>query len=56
MEYCCHVWTGILYCYLEILGKLQKQVRRTVGPSLAASLEQLTYRRNVASLSLFNKC
>ena len=26
---------------------------RTVGPSLAASLEPLAYRRNVASLSLF---
>ena len=27
--------------------------RRTVGPSLAASLEPLAHRRNVASLSLF---
>ena len=44
MEYC---------CYLELLDKLQKQICRTVGPSLAASLEHLTHHRNVASLSLF---
>ena len=37
MEYCCHVWAG----------------HRTVGPSLAASLEPLAHRQNVASLSLF---
>ena len=30
MEYCCHVWAGATRCYLEC---------RTVGPSLAASLE-----------------
>ena len=32
---------------------LQKRICRTVGPSLAASLELLAHRRNVASLSLF---
>ena len=53
MEYCCHVWAGAPSCYLELLDKLQKQICRTVGPSLAASLEPLTHRRNVASLSLF---
>ena len=53
MEYCCHVWAGAPSCYLELLDKLQKQICRTVGPSLAASLEPLAYRRNVASLSLF---
>ena len=37
MEYCCHV--------LELLGKLPKQICRTVGLSLAASL--------VATLRLF---
>ena len=42
-------------CYLELLDKLQKQICRTAGPSLAASLEPLTYRQNVASLSLFNR-
>ena len=39
MEYCCHVWTGALSCYLEVLDKLQKRICRTVGPSLAASIE-----------------
>ena len=53
MEYCCHVWAGAPSCYLELLDKLQKQICRTVGPSLAASLEPLAHRRNVASLSLF---
>ena len=40
-------------CCLELLDKLQKRTCRTVGPSLAASLEPLAHRRNVASLSLF---
>ena len=53
MEYCCHVWAGAPGCYLELLDKLQKRICRTVGPSLAASLEPLAHRRNVASLSLF---
>ena len=53
MEYSCHVWAGAPSCYLELLDKLQKRICRTVGPSLAASLEPLAHRRNVASLSLF---
>ena len=53
MEYCCHVWAGAASCYLELLDKLQKRLCRTVGPSLAASLEPLAHRRNVTSLSLF---
>ena len=53
MEYCCHVWAGAPSCYLELLDKLQKRICRIVGPSLAASLEPLVHRRNVASLSLF---
>ena len=36
-----------------LLDKLQKRICRTVGPSLAASLEPLPYHRNVANLSLF---
>ena len=52
MEYCCHVWAGAPSCYLELLDKLQKRICRTVGSLLAASLEPLTHRRNVA-LSLF---
>ena len=50
---CCHFWVGARSCYLELLDKLQKRICRTVGPSLAASLEPLAHRRNVASLSLF---
>ena len=48
MEYCCHVWAGAISCCLELLDKLQKRICRTVGPSLAASLELLAHRRNVA--------
>ena len=53
MKYYCHVWAGAPSCYLELLDKLQKWICRTVGPSLAVSLEPLTHRQNVASLSLF---
>ena len=53
MEYCCHVWAGAPSCYLELLDKLQKRICRTVGPSLAASLEPLAHHRNMAGLSLF---
>ena len=53
MEHCCHVWAGAPSCYLELLDKLQKQICRTVGPSLAASPQPLDNCRNVASLSLF---
>ena len=53
MKYCCHVWVGAPSCYLELLDRLQKQICRTVGPSLAASLEPLAHHRNVASLYLF---
>ena len=55
MEYCCHVWAGSPSCYLELLDKLQKRICRIVGPPLAASLEPLGHRQNVASLSLFYK-
>ena len=53
MEYCCHVWAGAPSCYLELLDKLQKQICRTVGPSLAVSVEPLAHHQNVANLSLF---
>ena len=53
MEYCCHVLAGASSCYLELLGKLQKQINSIVGPSLAASLEPLAHHQNVSSLSLF---
>ena len=53
MKYCCHVWSGAPSCYLELLDKLQKRICRTVGPSLAASLEPLAHHRNMTSSSLF---
>ena len=53
MEHCCHAFAGAPSCYLELLDKLQKRICRTVGTSLAASLEPLAHRRNVASLSVF---
>ena len=61
IEYCCHVWTAAPSRYLELLDKLQKWICRTVGPSLAASLEPLVHRGNVASLSVvyrycFGRC
>ena len=40
-------------CSLELLDKLQKQICRTVGFSVATSVEILTHHWNVASLSLF---
>ena len=43
MEYCCHVWAGAPSCYLELLDKLQKQICRTVDPSLATSLEPFAH-------------
>ena len=42
MEYC-HVWAGAPSCCLELLDKLQKRICRSVGPSLAASLEPLAH-------------
>ena len=53
MEYCFHAWSGAPSCYLELLDKLQKGIYRTVGPSLAAFLEPLANRRNVAILNPF---
>ena len=47
------VWAGAPSCYMEIFDKLQKWMYRTVRPSLAAFLEPLAHRWNVASLSLF---
>ena len=43
VEYCCHVWAGAPSYYLELLDKLEKWICRTVGPSLAASVEPLAH-------------
>ena len=42
-----------LQLLLEIVRQATKAVCRIVGPSLAAFLELLAHRRNVASLSIF---
>ena len=52
-EYCCHIWASAPNCHLELLGKLQTRICRTVRPSLADSHEPLAHRQNVTSLSLF---
>ena len=41
---CCHISAGASSCYLQLLDKLQKRICRTVGPSLATSLEPLAHR------------
>ena len=56
MEYFCHVWDGAPSWYLELLDKLRKQICKTVGPSLPASVEPLAHWRNVANLSVFCRC
>ena len=43
MEYWCHIWAGTRSCYLELLDKFQKQIFRTVAPSLAVSLGSLAH-------------
>ena len=43
MEHCCHACADAPSCYWAMLDKLQERVCRTVGPSLAASLEPLAY-------------
>ena len=53
MEYYCNVWASAPSFYSELLDKLQKWIFKTVGPSLAACLEPLAHRQNVACLSLF---
>ena len=41
------------YCYMKMLNKLQKQICRTVAPSLTATLKHLAHCQNLANLSLF---
>ena len=53
MEHCCHVRADASICFLKFSNKLQQRIWRTVGFSLAASLEPLAHRQNVASLRLF---
>ena len=43
VEYRCYVWAGGPSCYLELLDKLQQQICRAVGPSLAVSFVPLAH-------------
>ena len=38
MEYCYYVSVGVLGCYLDTFGKIQKQVHGDTGPAFADSL------------------
>ena len=49
MKYCCHIWAGTPSRYLDMLDKLQKRIFRTVGTSLASSLEPLAFCQNATS-------
>ena len=54
------VLTAAPNCYLELLDKLdkivrQRQIYRTFHHLLAASLEPLAYRQNIASFSCFHR-
>ena len=52
MEYCCHIWAGASQHALSCLDRVQSRLRYLVGDSLFSSLQPLSHRRNVASLSL----
>ena len=53
MEYCCHIWAGASATSLSLLDQIQKRISNIIGPQLASSLQTLSHRRKVASLSLF---
>ena len=43
IEHYCHAWAGAPSFYFKLLDKLQRQIYRTFGPSLAASLKPLAH-------------
>ena len=53
MEYCCHIWSGAPQRSLSILDRLQRRMKGLVGDVLFSTLQPLSHRRDVASLSLF---
>ena len=52
MEYRCHLWGGAAQSTLTCLDRVQNRLRNLVGDELFSSLEPLSHRRDVASLSL----
>ena len=53
IQCCCYVCTCANRRYLDILGKLQKLVCGTTGPSVSVSLEPMAFCLNLASKNLF---
>ena len=53
MEYCCHIWAGASQRPLSSLDSVQRRLLGLVGPDLYSTLQLLSHRRNVASISLF---
>ena len=52
MEYCCHIWAGSAQTSLSSLDAVQKRLRSLVGDELFGTLQPLSHRRDVSSLSL----
>ena len=52
MEYCSHIWAGSSNTILSALDRVQRRMRGLDGEEHFASLQSLSHRRNVASLSL----
>ena len=53
MEHCCHFWSGAPKSHLSLLDRVQHRMKKLVGSALYSTLEPLSQRRDVASLSLF---
>ena len=53
MEYCCHLWAGASHRSLSALDSVQHRLKGLVGPDLYSTLQPLSHRRDVASISLF---
>ena len=53
MEYCCHIWAGASACHLFLLDRVQKRIVNLIGDELGSSLQSLSHRRSIATLSLF---
>ena len=51
IEHSFHVWAGAPKCYLDMLDKLQKRVRRAVDALFAGSLDPLAHRRYSSELA-----
>ena len=53
MEYCYHIWEGSAKTPLNPLDAVQKPLHSLVGDELFDTVQPLSHRRDVASLSLF---